>query len=171
MLPGGVNGNIKRRMMMFKLHSIRNFRVEFFALLMILSLVGCDNDTTIREPAYPNQQQIGEAMEELMESGKGELPAALGPSLAEILDRKAPEGSEDMFLEPREPGFQEFICGSRGCVCAEHEDIPDHLKDKWSCTGMGVACLAKGYVPVFPCSVTGMGMMICRCAPPAGNVK
>jgi len=156
---------------MFKLHSIRIYQVEFFTLLMILSLVGCDNDTTIREPVYPNQQQIGEAMEELIGSGKGELPAALGPSLAEILDRKAPEGSGNMFLEPPEPGVMEFICGSRGCVCAEHEDIPDHLKDKWSCTGMGAECLAKGYVPKFPCTITSRGMTICFCGPPAGNVK
>lgn len=156
---------------MFKLQSIRIYRVEFFALLMILSLVGCDNDTTIRESVYPNHQQIGEAMEELLESGEGELPAALGPSLTEILIRRAPEGSGDMFLEPPEPGVMEFKCGSRGCACAEGENIPDHLKDEWSCKGMGAECLAKGYVAKLPCSVHSSGITVCWCFPPAGLIK
>jgi hypothetical protein len=140
-----------------------------FALFLMMS--GCEAGKSV-ETINPTQEQVIEAFEELIDSHQeGGLPDAIGPAIEKILSKKSQSSVGGDYPVSKEPGSLAFVCGPRSCACAEGENIPDHLRDKWRCEGMGEECKDKGYIPRFPCTITSTGMSVCLCVHPDGIFK
>ena len=145
--------------------------IRLSAVVIILLATGCDGGK-IMEPSYPNQDQVAEAVEELLQSTpEKDLPIGIGPAIEKILtNEKQPRLSDD-YLVSNEPGMLEFKCGSRSCACVEGDNIPEDKKNEWLCEGMGAVCANKGFISKFPCSITSAGTTICVCIHPDGLFK
>jgi hypothetical protein len=147
-------------------------RAPLFVLLLLaalaaLAVIVATRDREILEPEFPSSEDAGAAVEKLLlEVPEDLLPEKLGPAVEELLFG-GPEAPPGNVLAPPDRDVPAYLCSDNLCVCAEGENIPnDDLRDKWSCTGMAVACANKGYIVDLPCTVTSSGLSVCVCRKP-----
>jgi len=136
------------------------------AAVAALAVIVATRDREILEPEFPSSEDAGDAVEKLrLAVPEDLLPEKLGPAVEELLfsGPVAPPGN---VLAPPDRDVPAYLCSDNLCVCAEGENIPDNVRDKWSCAGMAVACANKGYIVDLPCSVTSHGLSVCVCRKP-----
>ena len=134
-----------------------------FAFSMIRFATGYDGETG--EPVFPNHEQVGQAVDALLADPGRDPPDALGPAIDEKLFSREETPITDT-LAPPDESVGAFLCSENLCVCAEGENIPSTLVDKWSCNGMVAACATKGFIVQLPCHTTAAGVTICTCKKP-----
>lgn len=139
-------------------------RTTLFAFSIILFATGCNGETG--EPRFPDYEQVGRAVDALLADPDRNPPHELGPAVDEALFSRREDAQVTDILAPPDERVPAFLCGDNICVCAEGENIPSDLVDKWSCDGTGAACAAKGFIVQLPCPITSAGMTICTCKKP-----
>ena len=141
------------------------FVLRSLLLLMLVFFSSCIYKVKrLDEPKYPTPEQVGKAVENVIPQLTH--PDKLGVAVEKmLLAGYVPIGTGS--TGPFNPQVPSFLCGNNVCVCAEGENIPADKVEKWSCKGMGTACVAKGMIPQFPCrTLETSKLTVCYCRKP-----
>lgn len=127
----------------------RRFSLGFLTgLTALLPLVTAGCAATTSRAEAPSLEQIAAAADTLVKRpelvGSGSVSSAIEKLAAET----APPARG---LAPTPPVVTPFLCGETTCVCADN--VPEQVRDKWTCEGMGQACRDRGFVADFPCKL------------------